>query len=226
MVQIGEEMTNPQTGERFVWRATHESTRGAYCEFDLHLTADAKVAAPHRHPNQIEQFTVVTGSFALTSGQVSGTVAPGKVAVIPAGVTHRWGNTSAEPAHVVVRLTPALHIEHYFARFCAIATAGRASASGLPRHPLELAVLFDAYREEFALASRLLHRLVSPIIALLAAIGRRRGYSSGHPREITPRLPAPVDELTHCSSCGGAHMPTRGWPYDAVVAGTRTSSAP
>lgn len=82
-----------------------------------------------------------------------------------------------------MRLTPALHIEDYFARFCAIATAGRSASSGLPRNPLELGVLFDAYREEFALSPSLVHRLASPVIALLGVLGRRRGYTSGHPRE-------------------------------------------
>lgn len=61
MVHVGQEMRNVPAGERFVWRATRESTNGAYCEFDLHLDADAKVAAPHRHPHQEERFTVVTG---------------------------------------------------------------------------------------------------------------------------------------------------------------------
>ncbi len=183
MVQIGQEMSNPQTGERFVWRATRQSTDGAFCEFDLYLTADAKVAAPHRHPHQVEQFTVVTGNFALATSQVSARYAPGEVAVIPVGIAHRWANTSGEPAHVVVRLTPALHIEDYFARFCSIATAGRAASMGLPRNPLELAVLFDAYREEFALASPLLHRILSPVMVFLAVLGRRRGFTSGHPGE-------------------------------------------
>ena len=183
MVQIGEEMTNPRTGERFVWRATHDSTQGAYCEFDLYLSADAKVAAPHRHPHQTEQFTVVTGSFTLISTQTSGNYKPGEVAVIPADDAHRWANTTGQPAHVVVRLTPALHIEDYFARFCAIATAGRAASTGLPRNLLELGVLFDAYRDEFALSNRLIHQLASPLIALLGLLGRRRGYISGHPSE-------------------------------------------
>lgn len=183
MVQIGDEMINEQSGERFVWRATHASTNGAYCEFDLYLTADARVAAPHRHPSQIEQFTVVTGTFALTSTQLRGDFQPGEVAVIPADAAHRWSNTSGEPAHVVVRLTPALHIEDYFARFCAIATAGRAASSGIPRNPLELAVLFGAYGDEFALASPLVHRVLRPVIAVLAVLGRRRGFTSGHPRE-------------------------------------------
>lgn len=183
MVQVGDEMVNPQSGERFVWRATHASTGGAYCEFDLYLDEHAKVAAPHRHPSQVEQFSVVTGLFALTSDGVSGTYGPGEVATIAVGDAHRWSNTSGQPAHVVVRLTPALHIEDYFARFCAIATAGRSASSGLPRNPLELGVLFDAYREEFALSPSLVHRLASPVIALLGVLGRRRGYTSGHPRE-------------------------------------------
>lgn len=66
LVHVGQEMTNPRSGKRFVWRATRESTGGTYCEFDLYLDADAKVAAPHRHPHQDERFTVLAGQFTLS----------------------------------------------------------------------------------------------------------------------------------------------------------------
>ena len=135
MVDVGDEMRNPLSGERFVWLATRASTQGAYCEFDLHLDAGAAVAAPHRHPHQEERFTVVSGALLLDQTGRSSRLGPGETGVIPPDVTHRWGNAADGGSHVVVRLTPALHIEDYFATFCAVATAGRATASGIPRNP-------------------------------------------------------------------------------------------
>lgn len=179
MVSVGDEMTNVRSGERFVWRATRASTAGEYCEFDLYLSPTAKVAAPHRHPQQEERFSVVAGRFTLTKGLDSSTLDPAEVGVIPPNVPHQWGNTSGRPAHVLVRLTPALHIEEYFAKFCAVAAAGRAGPTGLPRNPLQLAVLFDAYRQEFAFATDRQQRWLSPLVTVLAAVGRRLKLDGG-----------------------------------------------
>lgn len=168
-------MSNPRSGERFVWRATRASTDGEHCEFDLYLSPGAKVAARHRHPSQEERFTVVSGALQLDQGHQGRRLEAGEIGVIPAGVPHRWGNTD-EAAHVIVRLTPALDIESFFASFCAVATAGRAARTGLPRNPFQLAVLLDAHRTEFAMANDLQQRLLSPVLSLVAAIGRRLGY--------------------------------------------------
>lgn len=176
MVAVGQEMTNARSGERFVWRATRESTGGAYCEFDLHLDADAKVAAPHRHPHQVEQFTVVTGQFLLVKDGRQSVLHPSEVGLVPVGAAHKWQNISSQPAHVVVRLTPALDIEDYFEKFCAIATEGKAGPTGLPGNPLQLAVLLDGYRQEFEFATPTQQRLLSPLLSFVARIGRRRGY--------------------------------------------------
>lgn len=79
---------------------------------------------------------------------------------------------------MVVRLTPSLHIEDYFATYCAVATEGKAGPTGLPRNPLQIAVLFDAYRQEFAFATPRQQRLLGPPLSLLAAVGRRLGFRS------------------------------------------------
>lgn len=176
MVQVGQEMTNARSGERFVWRATRESTAGAYCEFDLYLEADAKVAAAHRHPQQEERFTVLDGEFTLDVDGATSSLRPTEEGVVPVGAAHRWRNTTGRPAHVVVRLTPALHIEDYFEKFCAIATAEGAGPTGLPRNPLQLAVLLDGYREEFAFATPAQQRVLGPLLRLVARLGRRFGY--------------------------------------------------
>ncbi|MEH0108996.1 cupin domain-containing protein [Tersicoccus sp. MR15.9] len=178
MVDVGAEMSNPRSGERFVWRATHDSTGGEYCEFDLHLDSGAKVALAHRHPFQEERFTVVSGALDLTNGRERSTVTAGQAVAIPPNTPHRWGNAGTEASHVRVRLTPALEIEDYFAAFCAVATAGRAVRSGLPRNPFQFAVMAHAHRAEFTLPSEALQRVFGPVVGVLAPIGSRLGYRS------------------------------------------------
>lgn len=175
-------MVNARSGERFVWRATRVSTGGEYCEFDLYLAPGARVAAAHRHPNQEERFTTVFGRLDLVKGDKRTVLGPGEVGVIPPGTAHRWGN-AGEPAHAIVRLSPALHSEEFFAMFCLLGSEGKANAAGLPRNPLQMAVLLDAYREEFDFATASQHRMLSAPLAALGAIGRRIGLRSGHPDE-------------------------------------------
>jgi quercetin dioxygenase-like cupin family protein len=179
MVSVGEEMANVHSGERFVWRATRESTGGQYCEFDLYLAPGAKVAAAHRHPHQEERFTTVSGHLALRTGGQERLLGPGDEGIIPAGTPHRWGNAGAEPSHAIVRLAPALHSEEFFAMFCLVSTDGKAARSGLPRNPLQLAVLLDGYRQEFDFATDGQHMVLSPLMAAGAVLGRRLGLRSG-----------------------------------------------
>lgn len=176
MVQIGDSFENPVTRERFVWRATSASTSGEYCEFDLHLGAGAKLAAAHRHPGQMQTFSLVSGSLEMQLGGQRRTVTAGEEVAVPADTAHAWGNTSDEPAHVVVRLTPSYLIEEYFEAFCCIASNGQANKFGLPKNPLQFAVLIDRYRDEFTLPSSLVQAAAGPALRGLAVIGRAAGF--------------------------------------------------
>jgi quercetin dioxygenase-like cupin family protein len=187
VVQIGDSFENPVTRERFVWRATTASTGGEYCEFDLHLGAGAKLAAPHRHPGQLETFSLVSGSLAMKVAGRRRTVTTGEDVAVPAGTPHAWGNTGDEPAHVIVRLTPSYLIEEYFEAFCRIAGNGQASKLGLPKNPLQFAVLIDQHRAEFALPSPLAQAVAGPALRALAVIGRAAGFRPDGTRARTGR---------------------------------------
>jgi quercetin dioxygenase-like cupin family protein len=176
MVQIGDSFENPVTKERFVWRATAASTGGEYCEFDLHLGPGAKLAAPHRHPGQLETFSLLTGTVRMKVAGQHRQVYAGEEVAVPIDTPHTWGNTSDEPAHVLVRLTPSFLADEYFEAFCRIASSGKANKLGLPRNPLQFAVLVDAHLDEFALPSPLANAVASPAIRALAAMGRAAGF--------------------------------------------------
>ena len=77
---------------------------------------------------------------------------------------------------MVVRFTPALRVEGFFEGFCAMADRGRLSARGLPRNLLELAVWSHEFRREMALPSVILRIAAAPVVATLAAVGRRAGH--------------------------------------------------
>jgi mannose-6-phosphate isomerase-like protein (cupin superfamily) len=181
MAQVGQEMVNPVTRERFVWRATAASTRGSYCEFDLHLGEGAVVARPHVHPHQQEDFRIESGALRLRIGRTEQTMSVGEERSVPAGMPHAWGNASAGETHVVIRLTPALQVEDFFETFCGLGRDGKLSSTGMPRNPLQLAVWAFAFRREIALPSATAQAVVLPLLATLAAVGRLTGYRSRYP---------------------------------------------
>jgi quercetin dioxygenase-like cupin family protein len=176
VVQVGESMENPLSGERFVWRATAASTGGEYCEFDLFLAPGARIAAAHRHPSQLETFSVLSGTLEMTIAGQRRTVPAGAEAAVPAATAHALGNPGGEPAHAIVRIAPSYLIEEFFAAFCRIAGNGELNKAGLPKNPLQFAVLADRHRGELQLPSPLAQAIAGPAARVLAVIGRAAGY--------------------------------------------------
>jgi mannose-6-phosphate isomerase-like protein (cupin superfamily) len=175
MAAVGEEMVNPVSRERFVWRSTAESTGGEFCEFDLHLGEGALVAAPHVHPGQQERFEVKSGSIRLSSAGQEELLSAGDVRTIASGAVHAWGNAVSGETLVTVRLTPALRSEAFFASFCKVANEGQANAKGMPRNPLRLAVLAHEYRDVARLPGAAGSAPAMALLAVLSGLGRALG---------------------------------------------------
>ncbi len=177
-------MENPASGERFVWRATASSTGGEYCEFDLFLAPGARIAAAHRHPSQLETFAVLKGTMQMRIAGRQRTVPAGEEAAVPAATAHALGNPGDEPAHVVCRITPSYRIDEFFEAFCGIARRGELNKAGLPRNPLQFAVVADYHRAELQLPSPLAQALLGPTSRVLAVIGRAAGFRPDGTRAV------------------------------------------
>jgi quercetin dioxygenase-like cupin family protein len=181
MAEIGQDLVNPVTGERFVWQQTAASTGGTFCEFELHLDQGAVVAAAHTHPLQAEAFEVTAGSIRLRIDPETELLVAGDKRMIPAGTAHSWENASSGPTCLLVRLTPALRSEDFFETFCGLARDGKANTKGIAKNPLQLAVLADAYRNEMRLTGPAGSRPARLLISLVAAIGRLAGFQARYP---------------------------------------------
>lgn len=59
--------------------------------------------------------------------------------------------------------------------------ACRANRRGLPRNPLQFAVLAHAYRHELAPPSRAARVLAAPVLVVLALLGRACGLRARYP---------------------------------------------
>jgi quercetin dioxygenase-like cupin family protein len=148
MITAGQTLENPVTGERFTFTHTAATTNGELLAFDFALRPGGAVPIPHVHPIQTERFEVLEGQMRFRVGLRTVTAGPGDVIEVAPGVAHSFANAGEQEARLRVEVRPALQMEEMFAEVVAMAKAGRMTRRGLPRNPLELAVLARKYDQE------------------------------------------------------------------------------
>jgi quercetin dioxygenase-like cupin family protein len=165
------EIEDPTSGQRWVFDGTGTDV----LEADLFVSPGGFVRE-HVHPAQDETFTGVSGTFVLDIDGESTAIHPGETVVVPAGTPHGFRD-AAEAAQLRVTVRPALRLESYFRTFLGLSRDGRLRmpVEGLPGPLLLVAVVMHEYRREIA-APRIPRFLQRPALAVLAWLGRRRGY--------------------------------------------------
>jgi quercetin dioxygenase-like cupin family protein len=148
MITPGQTLSNPVTGERFTFTHTAASTGGELLAFDFALRPGGAVPMPHVHPIQTERFEVTAGRMRFRVGLRTVIAGPGDVVGVKPGVMHSFANAGDGEARLRVEVRPALAMEEMFADVIALAQAGRMTRRGLPRSPLDLAVLARRYDRE------------------------------------------------------------------------------
>src|SRR6201991_75016 len=147
-VRPGQTLENPVTGERFTFTHTAASTGGELLAFDFALRPGGAVPIPHVHPIQTERFEVTSGRMKFRVGFRTVIAGPGDVVEVEPGVMHSFANAGDTEATLRDEVRPALRMEEMFAEVVEMAQAGRMTRRGLPRNPLELAVLARRYDQE------------------------------------------------------------------------------
>ena len=179
MITSGQTLENPVTGERFTFTHTAASTGGELLAFDFALRPGGAVPIPHVHPIQTERFEVVDGLMRFRVGLRKRIARPGDVVEVAPGVAHSFANAGPDEARLRVEVRPALAMEDMFAEVVEMAQAGRMTRRGLPRSPLDLAVLARKYDQE-AHAPLLGFRLQRVLLAPLVFLARRRRRGRTH----------------------------------------------
>ena len=141
----GDTLENPVTGERFTFTHTAASTDGELLAFDFALRPGGAVPIPHVHPIQTERFEVSEGRMKFRIGSRTVIAGPGDVVEVEPGVMHSFANAGDTEAKLRVEVRPALQMERMFAEVVEMAKAGRMTRRGLPRNPLDLALLARTY---------------------------------------------------------------------------------
>jgi quercetin dioxygenase-like cupin family protein len=181
MINPGQTLENPVTGERFTFTHTAATTDGELLAFDFALRPGGAVPIPHVHPIQTERFEVSEGQMRFKVGLRTVIAGPGDVVEVEPGVSHSFANAGDEEAKLRVEVRPALAMEEMFADVIAMAQAGRMNRRGMPRNLLDLALLARTYDQEAhapLMGVRLQRLLLAPLVWLARRRGARRAAAS------------------------------------------------
>jgi quercetin dioxygenase-like cupin family protein len=187
MPRSGDELVNPVTGLRTVFRKTAEETRGDLLEVDW-IGAQGWTTGPdHVHPLQEERFLVVSGTLGLRLRGEERIYSAGDVVVAPAGASHAAWNAGDDVVHVVVDFRPALKTATAFETLAGLARDGKTTGSGVPRNPLRAALILRYFEDEIIFVRPPL-AFQKTIFGALAWIAQRLGYRAEYPYPSIPDL--------------------------------------
>jgi quercetin dioxygenase-like cupin family protein len=180
MARVGDELVNPVTGLRTVFRKTAEDTGGELLQVDWIGEPGWTTGPDHVHPLQEERFEVLSGRLGLRVGGVERVHGAGDVILAPAGAPHAAWNAGDDEVHVLVDFRPALRTETAFETLAGLARDGKTNRSGAPRNPLRLALVLRHFEDEiyFVRPPLAVQRV---ILGALARVARLLGYRAEYP---------------------------------------------
>ena len=150
MINCGDTITNPVTGERMTFLKTSRQTGGEYVLVEVAVEPNGFVASPHFHPKQSERFEIIEGEMEFRIGRETVTAAAGDVVVVEPGTAHRFRNVGDTVARFTCEVRPALQFEQLLETMFALAVDGKTNKKGLP-NPLRLAVIANAHFDDVRL---------------------------------------------------------------------------
>jgi mannose-6-phosphate isomerase-like protein (cupin superfamily) len=180
MAQPGDELFNPITRQRLIFRRTTAQTGGELLEVEsVYEVGNDRPPPLHHHPRQEERFEMLEGALHARVGREQRRLEAGEQLVVAPRIDHAIWNGNDTPARLRWEVRPALRTEEFFEAFWRLAEEGRVTGAGVPP-PLHSAVLLREFRQEFRLARppALVQALVFPP---LAALGRALGHRAQPP---------------------------------------------
>ncbi len=186
MARTGDELVNPVTGLRTVFRQTSDDTGGELLRVDWIAAPGWTTGPDHVHRLQAERFEVISGELGLRVDGVEHFLARGDVLEAPAGASHAaWNPGQEDDVHVLVDFRPALRTEIALEALAGLARDGKTTRAGIPRNPLQAAVIVRHYEDEIFFVRPPLS-VQKLLFGPLAALGRMAGYRPDYPYRRTP----------------------------------------
>jgi quercetin dioxygenase-like cupin family protein len=150
VAKAGDVIENPITGERITFLKTTRETNGELLRFK-YIVPPRFYIPEHIHPGQEERHEVLSGTLRGSVGGQERDYGEGERVVGPAGVPHAWKNPSGEEElHFVSEIRPPLVFETLLETTFGLARDGKTTKQGIPKNPLQIAVLADESRGMFS----------------------------------------------------------------------------
>lgn len=171
-------LRNPKTKQDIRFLQTGKDTNGKLLEMEATYNGHSKEPAPHYHPNQIEDFTVIAGTLTVRMDGKLILLKKGDTLHIPKNKIHSMWNSSNSKTVVNWKVQPALHTENLFETANGLAMDGKTNDDGMP-NLLQVALMANHYADVFRLSKppfiiqKILFILLTPFAYLL---GYRPSY--------------------------------------------------
>lgn len=190
MLNAGDVLENPVTGERAVVRVGTAESSGELLVADLYVRPGGAVMDEHVHPAIEESFTVVRGHLGYRLDGREGVAGPGERLHVPRGTVHDWWNAGEEEAQVLVETSPAARFEEMIRNAFGLARSGKTDAKGR-LHLLQAALFAREFDDviRFTKPPRPVQRL---LFGALAPVARLLGYKGSYPEYTRGSLPRGV----------------------------------
>jgi quercetin dioxygenase-like cupin family protein len=180
MAKAGEELLNPVTGLRTVFRKIAEETSGELLQVDWIGESSWTTGPHHVHPQQEERFEVLSGRLGLRAEGIERVHGAGDVIVVSAGSPHAAWNAGDDEVHVLVDFRPALRTETAFETLAGLARDGKTTRAGVPKNLLQLALILRHFEGEIYFVQPPL-AVQRVILGVLAKVARLLGYRAEYP---------------------------------------------
>ena len=167
-----------KTGDRFqmpdgsVYAVTRPAaaTGGEYVEMEFVLPPGCTPPPPHVHPDQIEDYEVLEGSFEVNVEDEWRTLRAGESASVPVGALHTFRNRSGAVVRLRNRHTPAVRFEDFIESMHGSLRAAGVRRGRDPRVFLLLPTVFEEFGDTLVAGPR-----QRPAIRAMARLGRVLG---------------------------------------------------
>jgi len=184
LARRGEVLESPINGQRVVFRETAGETDGRLLRLDFYVAPGGFLGNEHLHPNQDERIEVLSGTLRCRVGGSERNLDQGEAVTFPPGTAHTLWNEGEAEVHALVEYRPALRMESLFETLFGLGRDGKTDEQGSP-NLLQGAVMLEEYEDEYRLA-RLPLYVQKALLAVLAPLGRARGYRGRYPRYSDP----------------------------------------
>jgi quercetin dioxygenase-like cupin family protein len=171
------QFSNPATGESITFTATGQDGQEDVVRFDWSSRPGGSITE-HLHPHQEERFMITAGEAHFTVNGQKRVIGPGETIVVPIGVRHSESNPGSVTIEGVVELRPGLHSREMHEAFGGLASEGKTTSRGAPKHPLQLGATLWHFRRENRVTSPppWAQNLILPPLAVLAKVFGVRPY--------------------------------------------------